>query len=70
MSAQHFSVTVKCDFCDEVISLSGKEMHDANIGALRSRMNNLGWKTTNVRIRGKLLIRDCCPVCRVEHSVL
>lgn len=70
MSAQGFSVTVKCDYCDEVISISGKEMHQVNIGVLRHRMHHLGWKTTNVRIRGKLLTRDCCPVCRVEHSVI
>jgi hypothetical protein len=69
MSAQQFSVTIKCDFCDEVISISGKEIHNTNLAILRNRMHNLGWKTTNIRIRGKLLVRDCCPVCRVEHAV-
>lgn len=68
MSAQQYSVTVQCDFCDEVVSQSGKQFEDANVAKLRSRMHNLGWKTTNVRIRGKYYTRDYCPICTSEHS--
>jgi hypothetical protein len=68
MSAQQYSVIVKCDSCDEVVSQSGKQREDANVALLRSRIYNLGWKTTSEPVHGKLSTRDYCPVCSGDHS--
>ncbi len=67
MSAQHYSVTVQCDFCDEVISLSGRERNDSNVAILRNKMHGLGWKTSNIREAGEYRTMDCCPICKNEH---
>lgn len=68
MSAKQYSVTVQCDYCDEVVTQSGKQLQDANLAMLRNRAHALGWKTTSVRIRGKLYTRDYCPICSNEQS--
>ena len=50
MSIQQYSVEVQCDYCDEVIRLSGKRRDDSNVSILRNKIERMGWKTTNVRV--------------------
>ena len=70
MSIQQYSVTVQCDYCDEVIRLSGKKRDDSNVAILRNKIDNMGWKSSNVRVGGRLQTRDCCPICLTEHTIV
>lgn len=70
MSIQQYSVEVQCDYCDEVIRLSGKRRDDSNVSILRNKIERMGWKTTNVRVEGKLQTKDFCPFCLTEHSMV
>jgi hypothetical protein len=70
MSIQQYSVEVQCDYCDEVIRLSGKRRDDSNVSILRNKIERMGWKTTNVRVEGKLKTMDFCPFCLTEHSMV
>ena len=38
MSIQQYSVEVQCDYCDEVIRLSGKRRDDSNVSILRNKI--------------------------------
>ncbi len=69
MSAQLYSVTIRCEYCDEVISQSGAQQKDAAVSLLRSRMHKLGWKTANKLMGGKQVQCDYCPCCSFEHGM-
>lgn len=69
MSVQIYSVTIRCEYCDEVIRQTGIQRKDAAVSWLRSKMYHLGWKSTSIRRDGKLQTRDYCPSCSYEHGV-
>jgi hypothetical protein len=69
VSAQLYSVTIRCEYCDELISQSGAQRKYADISLLRSKMHKLGWKSTSEMVNGKQIIHDYCPNCSYEHGV-
>ena len=69
MSVEIFSVTIRCEQCDEVVSQTGKQSNDIVASLLRSRIQALGWKTTSKMVEGRQQIRDYCPSCSYELGV-
>ena len=69
MSVELFSVTIRCEQCDDVVSQTGKQSNNSVASILRAKIQSLGWKTTSEMIDGRQQIRDYCPSCSYELGV-
>lgn len=69
MSVEFFSVTIRCEQCDEVVCLTGKQNEDVVASLLRTKIQALGWKTTSMMVEGRQQIKDYCPSCSFELGV-